>query len=97
MTIELTKLSKGQWKRVGKVIMWLAISGLCAGALALITKNDKLLATLPGWNVLGVFIQGLLTTEEGTALDNLPPEVKTEAEQIIAQVEPPTVQTPPSA
>lgn len=75
MAITLTKLEKSQWSKVGKVILWLGVSAICAGALALITKNATYLATLPGWNILGVFIQQIFTQEESTALSNVPAPV----------------------
>lgn len=97
MTINITQLSKGQWGKVGKVALWLAVSAACAGALAFVTKNPKLLATLPGWNVLGVFVQGLLTTEESSALLNVPAQVKTEVNEVDPTLLPPTSSTPPES
>ena len=90
MTIEITKLSKAQWGKVGKVILWLAVASACAALTAYIAKNPVWLATLPGWNVLGVFIQGLLTNEQTNALNAVPADVKAEAEQVVPAITPPT-------
>lgn len=91
MTISLTALTKHQWSKTLKVVGWLVVSAACAGATALIAHNTKYLATLPGWNVLGVFIQGLLTNEQTNALNDVPADVKTEVAQVA-----PTVVNPPN-
>lgn len=90
MTVTLTKLTKHQWGHVLKVVAWLVVAGLCAGATAWITHNSAYLATLPGWNVLGVLIEGILTNEQETALTNVPASVVTEAEQVVPALTPPT-------
>lgn len=75
MVITLTPLSKAQWKKVRQVVFWVVLSLAPAGVLALLTKNDKFLATLPGWNVLGVLVKQVLTQEQAQAESHLPAAV----------------------
>lgn len=94
MVISLTKLSDKQWSRVGKVVMWSAISAALAIATAYVANNPAWLVTYPGWNIAGVLLQQILTEGEDKALSELPPvleeEVKTEADKLAAEVVTPT-------
>lgn len=105
MTITLTSLSKSQWGKVWHVLLWLFVSSLCALVAVWLTSNPLWLLSQPGWNVLGVILQGIVTQEEANALSNLDPAVQQDVQtttavitkdvQDVVAVLPPTV--PPSA
>lgn len=97
MTITITKITKSQWGHVGKVILWLGVSAACAVAAAYISNNPVWLASMPGWNVLGVIIEQLLQQEEATALSNVPADVKSELDKVVPEIVKPTVTQIPVA
>ena len=88
MVITLTPLSKSQWKKVGQVAFWVVLSLAPAGAIALLTKNDKWLATLPGWNVFGVMIKQVLTQEQAAAEAHLPADAVAPVQEAADAVNP---------
>lgn len=67
MTITLTKPTANQWAKVFKVILWLAISALFAAGTAVLANDKNYLATLPGWNILGVFVLQIFQQEDDKA------------------------------
>jgi hypothetical protein len=82
MTITLTPISKGQWKKVGVVAVWIILTNGIGILVAWLTKQPSLLAIGPALNVLGKAVQSVFETEEQAAITSLPANAQPEAQQV---------------
>jgi hypothetical protein len=95
MTITITKISKSEWGKVGKVFLWLVLSGALAGVTALATSDKNYLATMPMFNIVIVALSQLFQSEETQAQVAIPTAIKPEVDQLVAEVEKKIPPTPP--
>jgi hypothetical protein len=83
MTFSITSVTKGQWKKIGVVALWLLASFAASSALAYYEKNPALIGTTaPVFNLFGMLVKQFFTNGEDQAIDQLSPQDQALAAEI---------------
>jgi len=82
MIFTMTSPTSHQWLKVVKVGGWVGVSAVLAIITAYVAGSPKWLATMPGWNVLGVIVAQFLTQEEDQVLEKVPASILPKVESV---------------